>query len=52
MLPGGSRIICMIYDTFPGMGLYGIYKQDMLPGLEDPHHLITTEGSDLDDKYI
>ena len=39
MFPGGSRIICMIYHTFPGLDLY--YTDLAL-------HLITA-GWDVDD---
>ena len=39
MFPGGSRIICMIYHTFPGLDLY---YADLA------QHLITA-GWDVDD---
>ena len=39
MLPDGSRITCMIYDTFSGLDLY----------CTDPVQHLTREGYDLDD---
>ena len=39
MLPGGSRIICMIYHRFPGLDMY----------CTDPAQPLTTAGGELDD---
>ena len=39
MLPGGNRIICIIYDMFPRLDLY----------CTDPAQPLTTAGEDLDD---
>ena len=39
MLPDGTRLVCMVEDTFPGLDLYRTYRAQ---------HIITA-GYDLDD---
>ena len=39
MMPGGTRIICMIQDKFPGLDL---------PYEADPAQPLTTAGEELD----
>ena len=38
MLPGGSRMMCMIWDMFPGLDLY----------YADPAQSLTTVGEEID----
>ena len=48
MLQGGSRIICIVYDMFPGLDLYHAHPaQHIIPAGEEPDDL----DRDLSDLY-